>query len=377
MTMCSQDEPVGATPFSIALNSPTNTDYFVISPEKNSPVDEIELRNIYLNGTKYSVSKTFQVSPETDPPDGGNNGADGNGNGGNGPANCEGIAGARHQWYTFLVREGDEDDSSYPPNSEGSLPSQRLRDDGKYEKIEELSLFVDEVNNQVTICVVAQTRGERFPHRRTYRGNFVQVNAHDYVVPYQVTFIPNLIIRMNRHSSALRSDLWQRLFSFKESTRQGPSIAEIFFKGLDENGNSLGFFIPSVRVWPPEVSVKATTLASTSFTLLVENKNEFEGTRLFWMLLPASESFPTANPDHTPDADVQLLARLTNLTDPPTAKGPLSGELIPAKSGDTNGVQEIVIDTGIESGTSYKVVAFFKTGGYTSLVSTSTQITTP
>ena len=75
ITMYSEDELVGINSFSVTLNSPINIDYFVISPDKNLPVDRIELKDVYIGDVKYSISKTFHVQPEgtsqppsTDPP---------------------------------------------------------------------------------------------------------------------------------------------------------------------------------------------------------------------------------------------------------------------------------------------------------------------
>lgn len=64
MTMYSDGELVGLNTFTVTLTAPINIDYFVIEPDKNLPVDEIELKDIYLDGVKYSLSKTFRVGPE-------------------------------------------------------------------------------------------------------------------------------------------------------------------------------------------------------------------------------------------------------------------------------------------------------------------------
>ena len=362
MTMYSQDESVGATSFNIALNSPNNIDYFAISPEKNRPVDEIELKDIYLNGTKYSVSKIFQVSPETDPPaddnGDGNNGPD-SGDGGNSTVSCNGIPGARHQW--------DKRNRGYvehPLNS--ALPSRRERADGKYEEIKDLSLFVDEDNNHVTICVVALIEGDPAPHKRIYEGTFVKEAAHLQRVPYQVTFAPDLAIRMDRLTVGWMVYSDQRAFLFDKSTVEGSPIDDILFEGTGADRYN-GAFVPSVHIWPPEVVGEVpVTATATSLTIRVENKNEFADTKLFWVLSLASEYIWDWSP--VPNSDELVIAKINSTSDPPIAKGDPAGVLIPAKSGSMNGVKEIVISAGIESGTNYRLWTFFKTGGYASLV---------
>ena len=64
MTMYNNDELIGINSFKTTLQENINIDYFVISPDKNKAVTKIELKDIYLNDRKYSVTKTFFIKAE-------------------------------------------------------------------------------------------------------------------------------------------------------------------------------------------------------------------------------------------------------------------------------------------------------------------------
>lgn len=64
MTMYNNDELIGINSFKTTLQENLNVDYFVISPDKNKAVTKIELKDIYLDGRKYSVTKTFFIKAE-------------------------------------------------------------------------------------------------------------------------------------------------------------------------------------------------------------------------------------------------------------------------------------------------------------------------
>ena len=126
--------------------------------------------------------------------------------------------------------------------------------------------------------------------------------------------------------------------------------------------------LPSpIPIKPPKAAVKVVSLSATSFTVLVTNENEFATNNLFWVLLPYGDSAPSV---------YFLLVPMLD-SDTPIAKSNPSGEYISPSDGVTHGVKEVVISTGISSGTSYKFHAFVRTGGYPSGVGSSTTITTP
>ena len=64
MTMYHNDELVGINNFRASLQENINIDYFVISPDENKVVTKVELKDIYLDGKKYSLTKTFFIKAE-------------------------------------------------------------------------------------------------------------------------------------------------------------------------------------------------------------------------------------------------------------------------------------------------------------------------
>ena len=139
MTLYSQGELVGLSVFSVALNSPINIDYFAIRPDKNLPVDEIELKDVYVNDVKYSLSKIFRVIPEPV-------GADGMPIGAGDPLsnpdatgppstvqnpNCNGTPGTRYN-------------ASWSRSGSGTT---------------EHALFVEDATSRLTVCIVSLGSG--------------------------------------------------------------------------------------------------------------------------------------------------------------------------------------------------------------------------
>lgn len=64
MTMYNNDELIGINSFKTTLQENINIDYYVISPDKNKAVTKIELKDIYLDDRKYSISRTFFIKAE-------------------------------------------------------------------------------------------------------------------------------------------------------------------------------------------------------------------------------------------------------------------------------------------------------------------------
>ena len=106
-------------------------------------------------------------------------------------------------------------------------------------------------------------------------------------------------------------------------------------------------FIPPIRVYVPQSAVKVSSLTSTSFTVLVENQNEFADAKLFWMLVPKGTRVDGCFFSCYSEWTQELLGETSTLT--PIAKSAPGGEEIAPKSGNTNGLKEIAISTGIAS----------------------------
>ena len=324
LTMYHDEELVGINAFSVTLNSPINIDYFVIEPDKNLPVTQIELKDVYIDGVKYSVSKTFNVVLEAGttpdvPKD---------------RPTCSSDPGTEYV---------EENRDQYGP---------RRRVDGRSEDIMEWSLLMDHDNNQLTVCLVTLPAGDLYPSKRTYKASFVKGIFRDGKIPYDVIFVPNYRVRMNEQGKL------QQHFIFDESSGQGKKNDDLIHSGR-------GFgFVPPREILAPEAVVQVSTLSATSFTVLVTNPNTFAENKLFWIL----------NSGSGPDSSFELLEIINN--DSPIAKSSDLGMVIPASDGTTHGTKEVSINTGISSETSYSFHAFVKTGGYSSPVSSSSTITT-
>ena len=65
LTLYDGTETVGINLFNVSLQQNINIDYFTVEPEKaNKVINKIELKDIYIDGKKYSISKTFNVKVE-------------------------------------------------------------------------------------------------------------------------------------------------------------------------------------------------------------------------------------------------------------------------------------------------------------------------
>ena len=55
---------LGINTFTVGLKDNINIDYFVIAPDNDGDVTKIELKDIYIDDKKYSITKTFNVQLE-------------------------------------------------------------------------------------------------------------------------------------------------------------------------------------------------------------------------------------------------------------------------------------------------------------------------
>ena len=227
LTMYHDEELVGINVFSVTLNSPINIDYFVIEPDKNLPVTQIELKDVYIDGVKYSVSKTFNVVLEAGTtPDGNPDNPDSPDNPDNpdspdnpdnpdSPDNPDNPSMGANPQDPDVPKDrptcNSDPGTEYVAGSSGPqrvfrriTSRSRTRADGRSEDIMEWSLLMDHDNNQLTVCLVTLPAGDLYPSKRTYEASFVKGIFRDGHIPYDVTFVPNYRIRMEERMSYVR-----------------------------------------------------------------------------------------------------------------------------------------------------------------------------